>query len=265
MAEEVTKKRAKYKVMILRSERTFMVNSMVSNLEGLTCEVCEVSFNVKEISAHQETVDLMVLYSDRDVGSYDSALVYLKDLCVEKAKQLIIIGSREELDEIYKYIPSHLPLDAIERPLDMNAFVEKVASLMNEDEIEQRKKSILVVDDDASYVQLLREWLKEDYRVGMARSGVQAITWLARNNVDLILLDYEMPVTNGLQVLEMLKSEQFSKNIPVMFLTGKSDKESIMQVMALKPAGYMLKSITKKQLLATLENYFVKQTYNKMQ
>lgn len=249
----------KFGVMILRSDRTFMVNSMVSNLKGLGCEIYEVGLNVKEISAVRDAADLLVLYSDPEIATSLGALIYLKELCVEKAKQLIVIGSREELDEIHATIPSYLLVDSIERPMDMNSFVERVTGLMHNEVIEQKKNSILVVDDDASYVQLLREWLKDDYRVGMARSGVQAITWLARNNVDLILLDYEMPVTNGLQVMEMLKSEQFSKDIPIMFLTGKSDKESIMKVMALKPAGYMLKSISRQQLLANLENFFLKQ------
>ena len=147
---------------------------------------------------------------------------------------------------------------------EQNLACQQGLQMMSNDVIEQRKKSILIVDDDSSFIQLLREWLKDDYRVGMAKSGLQAITWLARNSVDLILLDYEMPVINGLQVFEMLKSEAISKNIPVMFLTGKSDKESIMKVMELKPAGYMLKNITKQQLLTHLENFFVKQTYNNL-
>ena len=41
------------------------------------------------------------------------------------------------------------------------------------------------------------EWLKGSYHVGMASSGVQAISYLARNKADLVLLDYEMPVANG--------------------------------------------------------------------
>ena len=261
--EKPAEKSSKFKIMVIRSSRTFMVNSMITNLEGIGCLVYEVGFDVKEISVYQDEVDLMLLYSDRDIGEYLSALIYLKDLCMEKSKQLLVIGSREELDEITENIPEHLLVDAIERPLDMNALVEKINSLKTEEVIEQRKKSILVVDDDASYVQLLREWLKNDYRVGMARSGVQAITWLARNHVDLILLDYEMPITNGLQVFEMLRSEQFSKDIPIMFLTGKSDKDTIMKVMALKPAGYMLKNVTRFQLLAYLQNYFVKENYSK--
>ena len=146
----------------------------------------------------------------------------------------------------------------------MNAFIERINEVMNDEELEQRKKSILLVDDDPGYIHLLYEWLKDDYRVGMANSGMQAITWLARNNVDLILLDYEMPVLSGLQVLEMFKNEQYAKDIPVMFLTGKSDRESIMKVMELKPAGYMLKDINKFQLLANLNKFFVKQSYNKI-
>ena len=210
-------------------------------------------------------MDQIVIYADFKMLENQGVLIYLKDLCIEEGSILIFIGSKQQRDDIEPFLPSHLFTEFFERPLDMNLFIEKLLSFSDKHEEEQRKKSILLVDDDVSFLQILKEWLKDDYRVGMARSGVQAITWLARNNVDLILLDYEMPVTNGLQVLEMLRSEQFSKDIPVMFLTGKSDKESIMKVMALKPAGYMLKNITRFQLLANLENYFAKESYEKSQ
>ena len=66
-----------------------------------------------------------------------------------------------------------------------------------------------------------------------------------------------MPVTSGPQVLEMLRSEEETKNIPVMFLTGKSDKESVMAVVALKPEGYFLKTIGKGELMDKLEEFFM--------
>ncbi|MBE5870588.1 MAG: response regulator [Lachnospiraceae bacterium] len=250
-----------YSVMLIRSERTFMINALKINLEQADYRVQEVDFNVKEIGAIKDMADLMILYADDDIRKEHGALVYLKDLCLEEDKLLILIGSKQEIEDISAYIPPHLLADVVERPLDMNFFIDKINTLMDEEQIEQRKKCILLVDDDVSCLQLLREWLREDYRIGMARSGMQAITWLARNNVDLILLDYEMPVTSGDQVFKMLKSEQYSKNIPVMFLTGKSDKDSIMKVMALKPAGYMLKTISRKNLLATLDKFFVEQKY----
>jgi CheY-like chemotaxis protein len=104
---------------------------------------------------------------------------------------------------------------------------------------------------------MIREWLKGTYKVTMANSGLQAIKWLGKNKVDLILLDYEMPVTSGPQVLEMLRSEPETKSIPVMFLTGKGDKNSVMAVLALSPEGYFLKGIEKDELLEKLNDYFM--------
>lgn len=69
----------------------------------------------------------------------------------------------------------------------------------------------------------------------MAANGVQAISYPAQNKADLILLDYEMPVADGPQVLSMLKSDAETGQIPVMFLTGHSDRESVMSVIGLKP------------------------------
>ncbi len=91
----------------------------------------------------------------------------------------------------------------------------------------------------------------------MVNSGLQAIKWLAKNKVDLILLDYDMPVTTGPQVLEMLRSDPETASIPVMFLTGKGDKESVMAVVALKPEGYFLKNIKKPELLEKLQEFFI--------
>ena len=255
---------AEYSVTIIRDKMTFMVNALVINLRKAHYDVRESNMDVSNINLYVDDSDILILYSDEEIGIKQNTLVYLRDLCVEKGKLMILIGVKEEIDEVTAFIPPHLFADIIKRPLDMNALIERINEIMNDEEMEQRKKSILLVDDDPGYIHLLYEWLKDDYRVGMANSGMQAITWLARNNVDLILLDYEMPVLSGLQVLELFKSESYARDIPVMFLTGKSDRESILKVMELKPAGYMLKDINKFQLLANLNKFFVKQTYNKI-
>ena len=255
---------AKSTVLLVRGKVTFMISALISSLEKGNYEVIEADYDLKSVIAHENEVDVMVIFADEKIPEKQSLLVYLKDMCVEKGKLMILIGNKEEIDNVSEYIPPHLFCEVVERPLDMNLFIEKLDNIMSEEQFEKRKKSILLVDDDASYLQLLHDWLSADYRVGMAKSGVQAITWLARNNVDLILLDFEMPVTDGLQVYKMLKSEQFSKDIPIMFLTSKSDRNIILKVMAHKPAGYMLKDITKQQLLNNIAKYFVKEEYNRM-
>ena len=55
----------------------------------------------------------------------------------------------------------------------------------------------------------------------------------------------------------MLRSDTETKNIPVIFLTGKSDKDSVMSVVSLKPEGYLLKTIDKRELLDKLEEFFI--------
>lgn len=247
-----------YNVLILGEKLTFMINALVTNLTKEGYSVEELGFDIKNIASYEARADVVILFADNTLLEKQEVLSYLKDSCVEKEKPMVLIGVKEEIDAVSSHIPSHLWADIVERPLDVTAFTAKLDAILNKEEDESRKKSILLVDDDASFLQLLYAWLKNDYRVGMAKSGMQAITWLARNNVDLVLLDYEMPVVSGLQVFEMLKSEQFSKDIPIMFLTSKSDRESIMKVMKFKPEGYILKDINKTQLLANLEKFFRK-------
>ena len=183
-------------------------------------------------------------------------MVYFKDQCIEENFVIIVIGDKDAFDLIHHYIPKEDIAFEVTRPLDMADLAEKVG-IVTDDEFEQQKrKCILIVDDDPTFIQMIREWLKDSYRVGMANSGTQAIAWLATNKADLILLDYDMPVLDGPKVMQMIKSESFSSSTPVMFLTGKNDRQSVTEVISLKPADYLLKSITKDKLLATLDNFF---------
>ena len=77
-----------------------------------------------------------------------------------------------------------------------------------------------------------------------------------KNPIDLVLLDYEMPVMSGAQVLEVLREEPSTSDIPVVFLTGVGTKEAVLNVRALRPKGYILKSTTQNELLAWLEKFF---------
>ena len=108
------------------------------------------------------------------------------------------------------------------------------------------------MDDDPSYAGMVREWIKDEYQVDIVTAGVQAIKFLLKKSADLILLDYEMPVVDGPQVLQMLREEPETANIPVIFLTGIGTKEAVQRVMALKPSGYILKTTTRDDLLIYL-------------
>ena len=124
---------------------------------------------------------------------------------------------------------------------------------------ESQKKRILIIDDDPFYAQMIMKWLEDSYCIDFVPDGMQGISWLAKNDTDLILLDYEMPVVDGPKILEMLRMHPDTSSIPVIFLTGIGTKESIARVMNLKPQGYILKTTTNEELNKTLGEFFSKQ------
>ncbi len=244
------------KVILIRKAETFMVNAIKNSMLSSDFIVADSDYSVSQISKNIDNVSLIILYTDGDIEEHCEALIYLKDICEETNKVVLIIGDDDAFKFAGKYIPSDYIAFKVTRPLDMGDFMSKV-QMATDDEFElQRRKCILIIDDDLTFLQMMREVLKDNYRVGMANSGTQAVAWLANNHADLILLDYDMPVLDGPKVMEMLKSESFSSSAPIMFLTGKNDRESVKSVISLKPVDYLLKSITKEKLLKTLENFF---------
>ena len=115
------------------------------------------------------------------------------------------------------------------------------------------KKSILLVDDSNVQLRALNEMLKNKYEVRMATSGMQALTLIGKKKPDMIFLDYEMPICDGRMTLEMIRELDESKDIPVVFLTGVSDKEHINAVLDLKPAGYLLKPAKAERIYDIIE------------
>ena len=149
----------------------------------------------------------------------------------------------------------------IDRPVDMYVLIREIEKEGRRLESALAQKRLLIIDDDPLYAKMVCEWLKDNYQMDMVEDGMQGISWLATNKVDLILLDYEMPVIDGPKILEMLRMHKETSSIPVIFLTGIGTKESIARVMGLKPQGYILKTTTKQELLATLKSFFEKKEF----
>lgn len=121
------------------------------------------------------------------------------------------------------------------------------------------KKKIIIVDDSKTMRAIMKDALSTDYEVSLAESGMTAIMNITLNRPDLVLLDYEMPICDGKQVLEMLRSEEAFTDLPVIFLTGKGDMESIKKIMHLKPAGYLLKKLKPEEIKKEIDAFFHKQ------
>ncbi len=246
------------KVVIISYADSFLANSLIRKLSEAEIQTEFSHADVKELEKHTEGMELAILFAGEELDKVPDALVYLKDYVQDKGLGLMLIGDDESFEVVNKTIPETAVMDRFKRPIDIGDLVKKIGTYLDENTGEKRKKNILIVDDDITYMRTVYEWLKDDFHVGMASNGVQAIGYLAKNKADLILLDYEMPIANGPQVLSMLKSDADTERIPVMFLTGHGEKESVLSVMDLNPEDYILKTIDKAGILKKLKTFFAK-------
>ncbi|MCR5735224.1 MAG: response regulator [Lachnospiraceae bacterium] len=245
------------KILIVANKESFLVRVLTEKIvkAGINAELVRPDIN--EINANWENVTLVTCYLDQDEIPSEQVLQFLRDKMTDDCLQMILIGEDRDIEQFKKYMPDDQIYKIFERPLDSGQYVDTVTELFERIEAGDYKKTVLIVDDDPSYLSLVRDWLKDIYKVAMVTSGLQAIKWLGKNKADVILLDYEMPVTSGPKVLEMLRADEETKSIPVIFLTGKGDRESVMSVVALKPEGYFLKNIEKKDLINNLAKFFL--------
>ena len=112
------------------------------------------------------------------------------------------------------------------------------------------RKHILIVDDDVNMLKMLRMFLQEDYKVSIVDSGKLALDFVVKYTPDLILLDYIMPLFDGPHVMEILRKREETKKVPILFLTSVTDRDKIIQCLALNPQGYIIKPVSREDLLA---------------
>lgn len=244
-------------IVILSESKSFMVTSLISQLEEQEHKVIHSNYNPSEIGKIKSEVQLMLIYAeDMEMDS----MVYLKDKVIEEDFPIFVLGDINQLEEVKSVIPLQFIKMHFARPINVKDVVNAVDKYMCADLL-QPKKKILVVDDSGAMLRTVKEWLQDKYQVFLANSGAMAIKCLAMNKPDLILLDYEMPICDGSQVLEMIRAESDFADIPVIFLTGKNDRESVMKVTALRPEGYLLKSMEAEQIIKAIDDFFEKKKW----
>lgn len=116
-------------------------------------------------------------------------------------------------------------------------------------------QKILVVDDFETNILLLKTILTEvGFNVRMAYSGGEALTLINREKPDLILLDILMPGLSGMDVLEKLKSDEKTNNIPIIMITAIHEIKSVRYALEQGASDYIKKPIIREELLNKISN-----------
>ncbi len=272
----------KYKVLLAGKNQTTIDDFFYVMSDTFECMTTSVrSFDIANHVKYFQP-DVVVYCMTVETKETVMTLVNALEEVGRKKLKLILIGESDDCNEFMRWKPEMVSL-ILEKPINANTITNKIVKFINDqktvielsdknkvqlekesekitksaEKIEAKasngNKQVLVIDDDTMMLKLIKEELRDEYNVATAVSGKIGLSFLERKHADLILLDYEMPVESGPEVLEKLRANDNTKNIPVVFLTGINDREKIQKVLAMKPQGYLLKPIDHEKLVQTIE------------
>ncbi len=115
---------------------------------------------------------------------------------------------------------------------------------------------LLIVDDNPKNLQVLGMTLEQhNYRVEFSINGESALEWIKKQVFDLILLDVMMPGMNGLEVCKIIRTNKNYDDVPIIFLSAETDKNTILEGFELGAQDYITKPFDSRELLARVKTH----------
>lgn len=258
---------------ICDNAKNFLVRSMIDELEEAGWFVDIYSISMYSYDFTKTDFRLFILYIDEFNKEVERMLSSMQKTVMSdknNLRQLYIVGTEEDIKQSYKFIDLTLVAHAFKRPVNVDSIIRELnITTINPEEIynassenietkslDENKKTIMIVDDDDIYLRTIENWFTTEYNVYTTASATSALSMIKKIHFDLILLDYEMPLLSGLDFLRLVRSDDVSKDIPVIFLTAKDDKDTVLEILKDKPTGYLLKTTAPITLKYNIKKFF---------
>lgn len=199
----------------------------------------ETAFEADVIVVHIENVNRQRLFGVMDLRE-DEAYKYLP---------MLVIGDEEDRATFDQNVRP-----GADRVVDLNAdestIKQAILGVIGLREIQE--KHVLIIDDDPVVLKTMRSYLEDQYVVTAVKSGKLALKFLEKQRPDAIILDYMMPEWDGSMTFQLIRSTDNGKKVPIIFATGIADKAKVMECLSLKPQGYLVKPVSKSDVLEKL-------------
>ena len=246
---EEKKEQQRPEVYLIADAHKLVVQSMVRSLKEAEIQVHIVPSDPQEVKFIPDGPVHVILPITDSIPI--QTLQLLQHKVLKTGTHLFLTGKKQVFSIEEEALLRKIPAALFENyPIDIDQFL-KMMEWNN-----RQPKRILVVDDEPMILKSIKSWLEADYEVYMVSSGMAALDFITKHPIDLMLLDYEMPGLTGPDVLNRIRFQNETKNLAVIFLTAKDDKESIMHALEQKPDGYMLKSRPPEQIRKEINDFF---------
>lgn len=134
--------------------------------------------------------------------------------------------------------------------------MHKIKTLNDMDKLHPTGPVILLVDDNPQNLQVLANLLQEEkYEIEFAVNGEAALDWLTNRQFDLVLLDINMPGMNGFEVCKRIRSDKEIRDIPIIFLSAESERDSILKGFEVGAQDFVIKPFDSRELLARVKTH----------
>jgi signal transduction histidine kinase len=134
--------------------------------------------------------------------------------------------------------------------------MNKINDMTNLSEHQISGSKILIVDDNSQNLKLLGNILKENhYKIEFATNGISALDWISKKHFDLVLLDIDMPGMDGFEVCTRIRSNSSMINVPIIFISAITERESILKGFELGGQDYITKPFDSRELLVRIKTH----------
>ena len=249
-------------VLLIQSGQVIVKKGIENNLSAAGFTVITIPDEPDQIIAHRSEADIIVYYPGLSDNSHIGInMNLLGEICQDDSKILCLTGEMTDIQTAMLTNGAYRVTKSYPRPVDIEMFVKDMEYFAELEADYHRRKTIFVVDDDSSYLPIIDHWLSDRYNVSCFSSAEDALDGLNTVTPDLMLLDYEMPGINGCELMKSIRTNFPDEKIPIIFLTGKNDKELVFRVLEFKPDGYLLKSSQKETILDVIHRFFAESMF----
>ncbi len=236
---------------IAGNTKVIMIQSFLHELEGLGLKPVQIAASQATLEdLPPEPIHIMLCLSD----DIDTSVFYILKVNSKKygwhvyfVRNDVGLSMTEE-----EYMKETSPFIFTRWPISIDTFFKAYNWNLRD------RKRILVVDDDVMVLRKIRALLQDKYEVYMISSGVAALEFLEKHEVELVLLDFMMPEMDGPEILGRLRMQEATSKLPVIFLTAKDDRESVITALNKKANGYILKSRAPNEIVEIINDFFRK-------
>lgn len=201
---------------------------------------------------HQNHVDIILL--DIEMPIMDGYLTLEQLRKTEECINVPIIFLSGKSDKNTILNSSLLGVDGfLVKPISEETLINKIEEVYKIKEEKHNKKTVLMIDDDMSYLKQMNNLLQDKYNVIMINSAKLALNYLLKHTPDIILLDYQMPLYNGANVMNMIQKNSIGRPAPVIILSGALDRDALQECYSYNPAAFLAKPVTKEVLVENID------------